>query len=562
MVDNRVQNNKIDQNRADEKVGKLTLEKELEAINKSAKEFQDNMQRIDVAKQAKDPNNIQRLLDTPADKLMVAQLAKLTASIASSNIDLSVQNMVARVAGEIGDDLSVILAGQNSGADVVMMSKPVTKTEKDEIRTVGRDREKETEKDGKDQSSSRKTLTAVKEYTATYAAAVVNSSNELRKKMGKLEDDMKENGISLKDIRAIQGRVNKSIANDLSRVVKDSFLRSILSKNKSIEGVMAQKNLSDALNLAAQNDSISSANEDGIKGYSRSLAKQARDEAKDFVLEEMEVKLMQKILSGDTKQLDNDIRTLVGIAIKVGVNMSQFVNQWKQKKIDLGLFYLDPKLAAQLGMGGGDPNEEKETSYEMDQDEEKEILINRLRALYMRRAIKGDMITRLDTGFKMRKLKNGLINLGLKIDDFERIEKEGVSVAREKLLDMLKETMAERSTLYDLAGPAFKLIEKRIKGVMSNLDRIGQGLTVTEFENVRDSANRKMYEMAIQELQATDALLKEKTSPALERKRGDLIKLILRLKEESKIEGVDISSRGTELLNIRSTGTKVIQESA
>jgi hypothetical protein len=200
---------------------------------------------------------------------------------------------------------------------------------------------------------------------------------------------------------------------------------------------------------------------------------------------------------------------------------------------------LDPRLAAQLGFG--DLDEEKETRYEMDEDEEKEILINRLRALYMRRALKGDIITRIDTAFKMRKLKNGLIRLGMKVDDFEHLAKEGVEVARRKLLDMLTEALNEKATLYDLAGPAFKLIEKRIKGLMSNLERIGSPLTVGEFENLRDAANRKMFDMAEQELAAVEAMLKGQPNPSLEKKRGQLLKLIIRLKDESKIEGVNVS---------------------
>jgi len=533
------------------------LDKQFDAINRSAREHQNNMQRIDKAVEAKETTQIAKLLNTPADKANVALLAKLTASVASSNIDLNPQNMAAKVASEMGHELNLLLQVKPEAADLVMMSKPVTKTEQDGIQKQQQNKNK---KSGKDLSGSRETVSTVKEYVASYASSIVNAAGEVKRKMERLEDELRDKGLSDKEIKSIKGGVRKSVASDLSKMVKDAFLRKMLGGGKGIERVMASKNLNDALKLASSAEDSGPSHVGGFKGLASALFKEARSEAKDFVLEELEGKVMEKILRGQTRELDSQIKALIGLAVKLGVNMPAFMTRWKKKKMDLGLFWLDPNLSAEVGTG--DPNEQRESRYDIEKPEEKEILMNRLRALYMRRAMKGDIITRLDTAFKMRKLKNGLIKLGLQIDDFQRIEKEGVAVARGKLLDMLKEALAERSTLYKLAGPAFKLLEKRIKGIMSNLDRIGEALTVAEFENLRDTANRKMYDMAVQELHAVDALLKEKANPKLDKKRGHLIKLITRLKEESGIEGVDLDPRSMELLAHGLKGLKVIQENA
>jgi|GEM_PF-1235761 len=561
----KLQTNQMQQKQMEESqhANKAAFERELEQINKSAKLHQTMMQRVEANKEARDPQPT-NLLDTPADKVNVALLAKLTASIAASNINLSSQNMAAKVASEMGAELNLLLQTQPNLGDIAVMSKPVTQTEKDEAKNtnVTKDQPKKgAEKEGKDLSTSRETVSTVKEYTASYASVLINAGGEIKRKMERLEEELREKGMGEKDIKALKGKVKKSVSADLAKVIKESYLRSMLAKGRSIERVMASKNLNDALNIAEQSEGVTSSYEEGSKGLAKELAKQAKAEAKDFILEEIEVKLMEKILSGQTKELESELKHLVGLAFKLGVNMGQFMTRWKEKKVNLGLFYLDPKLAAQLGMGG-ESEEERESSYDMEKDEEKEILMNRMRALYMRRAIKGDFFTRLDTAFKMRKLKNGLIKLGLKIDDFERIEKEGVAVAKVKLIDMLKEALSERATLYDLAGPAFKLIEKRIKGIMSNLDRIGEALSVGAFENLRDTINRKMYDMAIEELHAVDGMLNKRSNPGLEKKRGKLIKLITRIKEESGIEGSEISPRNAELLRHGIEGLKVIQESA
>ncbi len=538
-----------------QKASKADQDRMLKWIEQSAK---NKTTRVDQTEQAKE-SHIARILDTPAEKANLAMFAKLVASMASSNIDLNAQNLSAKAASRMGRELDLLFQIKPDVSDIALMREPVAQKDPASVKT--QQQKKNSEEAGKDLSASRETISIAKEYTAAYATCIVNASGEIKRKMERAEAELRQRGLSEKEIRSIQGSVKKSVRTDLSKAIKQAFLKKILTKGKSIETVIAAKNINDTLTLAASSKGAGSASFDGMRGLARMIAKEARAEAKGLVLERLELKLIEKILSGQTKELDNEVKSLVVLAIKLGVNMPQFITGWKKKKIDLGLFFLDPKLSAQLGMGG-DPEEERESSYDMTEKEEKEILMNRLRALYMKRAIKHGIITRLDTAFKMRKLKNGLIKLGLKIDDFERVKKEGVAVARFKLLEMLKEVLAEKATLYDLAGPAFKLIERRIKGIMSNLDRIGEALVISEFENMRDTANRKMYDMAVQELHAVDAMLKSKSKPALEKKRGNLVKLIARLKEESKIEGIDIDPRSEELIKHGIEGLKIIQERA
>jgi len=154
----------------------------------------------------------------------------------------------------------------------------------------------------------------------------------------------------------------------------------------------------------------------------------------------------------------------------------------------------------------------------------------------MQRAIRGDLRTRIETAFKIRKLKNGLIKLGVSFADFEKLEQEGAALGRVKLLDMLKEAFYERATLYELAGPAFTLIEKKIKGLLKNLERLGMELSKTELDSLRDQANYAMFEVARFELENTIILYEREPAPYYEKKIKLTIKLLKRLKEESGME--------------------------
>lgn len=526
--------------------------KELERIQTTTKGNDIRFEQMNEAKQSQ----IATLLNTSADKVNLELLAKLTASMASSNIDLSAGTLSKKAAAQMSQELDNMYQGKNDFSEIAVKKEPVAQTTQNNIQSQ---QQKKNSDDSMSEQINSKT-SSVKDYAASYANLIVNGSPDIKRKIDRTESELREKGFSDSEISEIQGSVKRSVRTDLSKSIKDAFLRRLMTKGKNIDSIMAAKNLRDALTMGENTRGVASKSFDGMKGLAEDQLKDARSEAKDFVLESLEVKLMEKILSGQTKELDSHIKDLVGLAIKLGVDMPAFVINWKKKKIDLGLFYLDPKLMLQLGLGPD--GEKREDRYDLDKEEEKEILVNRLRALFMRRAIKNDIITRLDTAFKMRTLKNGLIKLGLTIDDFERIEKEGAAVARDKLLEMLKEALSERATLYDLAGPAFKLIEKRIKGLMSNLDRIGSALTVTEFESLRNTINRKMYDIAVQELHAVDAMFNAKSDPSLDKKRGHLVKLIARLKEESKIEGIDIDPRRAELVKHGVEGLKIIQERA
>jgi hypothetical protein len=543
-----------------QKETELTAKKEFEQMLKQiAQNSRESTERMGIRDQQTTTASIAKILAANNnDKVGLELLSKLVTSMAGQDITLNAQNMAAKVASEMGKDIDILYKPNPQSSDLALPKEAASS--KAETKPVTQSQMRNDAGDtGKDTSTSRDKVSIAKEYTAVYASCVVNASPEIKRRLERSEDELRQRGFSESDISSIKSGVKKSIRTDLSKAVKDAFLKKLLIKGKNLDAIMAAKNVNDALGQAA-GTSVESAAFDGLKGLAKEQAEEARAEAKDFILEDLEIKLMEKILSGQTKELDSEIKNLVVLAMKLGIDMVSFMVKWKKKKVDLGLFFLDPRLALELGLSGS--GQERESRYDMDEDEEKEILVNRMRALFMRRAIKGDMITKLDTAFKMRKLKNGLIKLGLKIDDFERIEKEGVLVAKDKLTEMITEALTERSTLYELAGPAFKLIEKKIKGVMSNLDRIGHALTVSEFEGIRDMVNRKMYDIAIQELYAVDSELRVKKDPCLEKKRGQLIKLVARLKKESKIDGIDIDPRRQELVRHGVEGLSVIQESA
>ena len=268
------------------------------------------------------------------------------------------------------------------------------------------------------------------------------------------------------------------------------------------------------------------------------VREEAKEEIKDFAKNKMEESLMGKILSSDSKvsqKSTEELKELIKLASKVGIDLNEFSKDWKVKKHDLGLFVADIPLSGG-GLNSDSQNKKEKNPYEFTKDDEKDLLINRLRAVYMHRALSGDLASIMNTYFKIRRLKNGLIKLGISSDEFKNIEKDGTGLARLRLIDMLKSALEERATLYELAGPAFKLIEHKIKGILENIKRLGWDLSDTEFSSLRDNANIKVLNAAKDEFLSVRAILKESNRPDLDKRLSLILKLMNRLKGESNLD--------------------------
>ena len=109
------------------------------------------------------------------------------------------------------------------------------------------------------------------------------------------------------------------------------------------------------------------------------------------------------------------------------------------------------------------------------------------------------------------------------------------------MMEMLKEGLQERATLFKLSGPAYQLVESKIMGVLKNTKRLGLELSEGEFNLLRDKANYEVFEIAKRELRLTDLALKMTGDPRLSQKRDHLVILLTRLKEESHLD-VDLES--------------------
>lgn len=416
--------------------------------------------------------------------------------------------------------------------------------------------------------NAHETREAVRQYSGVFAQFVVAASPEAREKLEDMKDKLKKKGVSEKEILSIERAVKKSYRTEYTSEIQDNFTKHMFSPKNSFQSVVTSRQLNNAFEDAIKAEQLSGISSDpqDVKEQMSKISQVSHAEIRDFIKDAVESRLMERHISNKNNR--HEVKKLVDLGYKVGFNFDNFLKTWEQKKFDLGLFVLEIENASMAQNAGeisigevsaGGVNDKH--GYEMTKDEERELLINQLRAEYLKKAITGDPFAVFSFAPKIRKLKNGLIKLGLETDDFMKIEKEAKVLARYRTLEMLKQSFIERATYYELSGPAYGLLKNKLKGLVSNLTNLDMELSKEQLDYLRDEANRQMHDHTIIELNSAVALLENHENPAVEEKVPLMIKLIQRLKEESGFNhgvGEDID----EVVFRHENGQKALKEDA
>lgn len=470
---------------------------------------------------------IQKALSGKLLKLDSKILGSLIKEMASLGITASQNKMVQKAGLKVKDEYDLLLSsGKSEAEDKAELNKPDYIVQ--QIKNQNKNNSKQ---GGKDLpfDLSPEAREAVREYIDAYASYVVNASSELDEKIDKLEQKLQKLGVTPKDLLSLQKNVKNSIRSEIAQQIKDAYLKRVFSPKKSMEYLINNQALDGVLDSAVLNDRLG---KEGFGGYNTDLQgttdqviDEARSEVRDFIKHEMEKTLIQRNLTG--KEVIDDLDKLLKVGHRAGFKPNQFIKDWKEKKNDLlGLLpqgFLE-SLKTEINSGSQGKKEEEEGQSQ----KEKDLLMAQLRAIFMERALKGNFLTVLQTAYKMRRFRNGLIKLGISYvgvnTALRGLKKEGRLMAIKHLMELLKQCLTERASFYNLNVPAYKLVKNKIDALLSNLKRLGRELTDEEFANLRDEANLRMFNLTLDELKAADS-----------QKRGKMLKVLQRISEESKI---------------------------
>lgn len=509
------------------------------AGNMSATQSLDQLVKSELDKKIDGDRDVKKLDETSLKKALDGKKGEVgTQILAGLAAKLAQTLSPARLLGNLQEEYNFVMDNKvENKDDVVDIKNPtqqVNKTQKEK-----QNLNSGSGFSGQGEDGQQKPGADIKEYIGAYSQMLVNGGQEAKKKLEKAEAKLQEKGISVKDLQEARAKVATTVRTEIMQQIKHSFLKQVLAKGKSLEGILAKKELSNFIDFAFLNDRIGGYDFGGfdetLQGATDKVRGETFKELREFVKEELDDKVMKKALGDESKAIEKEIDSLLKLGEKIGFDVKGFVAQIPKMKDDLGLNplieieYTDG--SANLNNSGGN-NREGQHRYKYTPEEEKELLTDKLRALYLRQAVYGDIRTVMETKFKMVTLKNGLIRLGA--SNFNEIEAEGKGLAKVKLYEMLREGFEERATYAKLSGEAWKMTERKIKTVIKNLENLGVSLAQTELDAIRDKCNERMYQEAQHELTLINMAIEARGEiKYLTQKKKMVIEILDRLAGES-----------------------------
>src|SRR3989339_477518 len=375
-----------------------------------------------------------------------------------------------------------------------------------------------------------------KEYLKTYSQYLVNGGNELKKQVEKQERSMVENGkVKLNEMMRLRADVAKSVRQEVTKQLKEAFQKELFSQGK-LEGLIARNGVLKVADWAFLNDRIGGKHF-GLKAATEEAAVEAREEVNTFMKDELSRAVTKKMVAEgrEVAKAEKEINDLLQVAAKCGFDVNSFMQSASKMMVDQGLvpiFGNDLAAQAQMNENGGQGERQQ---YQYSQDEEKDVLMEQMRVIYMQKAISGDWRSNLEVSFKMIRTRNGLVKLGIKMEDFSRLEREGRQLAKLKLVQMLEEGFGERASYATLKGAAWSMTEKKIKNILRNLSKLGVELDDSDLKEIRDKMNDKVFAEVEHEVNMMDGALQARDSNYLRNKRKTALQILDRLSKESNI---------------------------
>jgi hypothetical protein len=141
-----------------------------------------------------------------------------------------------------------------------------------------------------------------------------------------------------------------------------------------------------------------------------------------------------------------------------------------------------------------DQNPHTPTPYTYSQSDEHDILLDRLRAILMNVALTGGVLNQISSQFKIQKIKNGLVKLGVYNEDLlHTLTQETEAEAIQILTKILHECCLEHASFYRLSGIDYEQNKRKFKATVRNLNRLGVSISDTQLDQYQADANRAMY---------------------------------------------------------------------
>ena len=393
------------------------------------------------------------------------------------------------------------------------------------------------------------TTEVVTKYLTTLAETILSPTHPKQDQARHLKEKLLTEGLSPSKLINLEGTIRRTLHQDFKQKLKDSFIKLALSYDNKItlEAIHKSNEMESLADLAGLK---------GVFGPGRSNMQEVKEDAKadmrNFIANELDNTIIEsKAKGGSPEELVKAFNRFNEIASIAKFDSAAYMKTIGKKLEDWGAAgFRAPEIP---GMIDTDPRRQSGGNSKRQQQQAPETSIDGLeddiRTLFLQKSVQLDLRSNIEIRFKLNKLKKKLNSEPA----YKKLQQEGEGLARLRLMDLFKEAMEEKATLPSLQGPAFALVQKKLKLALKGLKNLGASMPKKDMLAIRDQVNSSMFSIIKEEYLKLSVHLEANPGDVyLSRKKKEYLAILNRLKQESGL-GEHIETSQTISFNSETT---------
>ena len=369
----------------------------------------------------------------------------------------------------------------------------------------------------------------LKEFAKMISKYAVTQDPNVKQTIEKQKKALLHKGISPNEINHMANKVGQVVKQHMVYDLKQKLIHFHMSK-----GFSKQERIQSSLQFNSSSKALDNLSQTGrlpinLSDSVTQLKHQAKQDLGNFLYEESVNQFTKQSLGQlSLKEFTEELVKLQKAAQSAGVEISE---KDLTEKIYSAIDHLG--LAEFTRPNADSDNNQKEPERIITQEE---ALDDKLRYLYMMKALHPSLRHKIDTHFKMKKCRNGMIKLGFYTEEKESaLKKQGEFLAAAQFKEELQFIFREEATLPHLSGSEYGVIRKKKAFFLSQLRKIEHGLTTDEIQQIKESMYREMYGLMKEELLQLKEMVEIHPHVSITRKLKHLKEVIKRIKEDIQV---------------------------
>ena len=341
----------------------------------------------------------------------------------------------------------------------------------------------------------------LKEFAKLISKHALSQDPNAKQIIEKKRNQLLQKGLTTHQLNFATSKVGLLVKHHFVYDLKQKLINYHMSKGFSKQDIAEHSNSYHSstrmINNLRNNGQLTS----DITGMLDQIKHQARQDLSHFLFDESVNQFTKQSLGQiSLKEFTEELVKLQKAAQSAGVTISE-------KELTEKIYNAIDNLGlAQFSPPDSNSQQQKQKQPEQILSQE-EVLDDKLRYLYMMKALHPSLRKKVDLHFKMKKCKNGMIKLGVYTEEKEdSLKKQGEFLAAKQFREELEFIFREEATLENLNGSEYGVIRKKKAFFLTQLRKINHGLSNQEIDRMKESMYQEMYALMKEEIMQLEQL--------------------------------------------------------